>query len=133
MAKKREFDIEADCKFGNLSVGAEKATVSVTIERGNVDARKLEELVVGARLDVRLTWDRNGQLDAPGQAKLANTEDELVACCDCPSIQVKRDKLGFRLSCPVGSIDVQRLASAAQMSGHISLTRVGDTCEVDDE
>lgn len=133
MSRKTKYDITTKCRYGNLSVGAEKATISVTVERAALSVERLEPVVVGGRLNVLLRYDRNGQADIDGQQKLAETNEELQSVADCPSLQIKPSKLSFRLSFAVGAVDVKQLAAAAQMSGELSFTRIGDSGEAGDD
>lgn len=133
MASKQECDIRVPCRFGNLSIGAEKATIAVTIDRSVVTVERLEPVVVGGRLDVLLRYDRNGQREMPDQRKLVETADEITSIANCPSLMIKLNKLTFRLSFALGSVDVKQLAGAAQMVGEIGMTRIGDSGEDGDD
>lgn len=133
MTRKPQHDISTPCRFGNLSVGAEKATIAVTVDRSAIEVETLEPVVVGGRLEVALQYDRNGQHEDAAQRKFVDTADELKSVADCPSLMIKPSKLTFRLSFAVGSVDVKQLAAAAQMSGKISLTRIGDSGETSDD
>lgn len=126
--RKQKFDMDAiRCKFGNLSVGPEKVTISVTVERDGVASRDLEPVVVGGRLEAQLTCDPHGQEDAAGQATMVATAVVIESVADCPSLQIRPSKLGFRLAFAAGSVDVRALAGIAQRNGTVSLTRIGDS------
>lgn len=133
MSRQSKHEINTPCRYGNLSVGAEKATIAVTVDRSAIEVEQLEPVVVGGRLDVLLRYDRNGQREAPDQQKFVDTADELHSVADCPSLMIKPSKLTFRLSFAVGSVDVKQLAAAAQMGGEIGVTRIGDSGEAGDD
>lgn len=126
--KKEVFQLDQlPCKFGNLNIGTETCAIAVTIERGPIDYEALEPVVVGARLDVCLTYDPQGRDDVQGQDKLIDTEVEgaIRSVVDCPSLKITNKSLGFRLSFSLGSVDVSDLLGLAQARGKISITRVG--------
>lgn len=124
--KKTKGDLDRiPCKFGNINVGTETCAIGVTVERDQIDYVALEPVVVGARLEVRLTFDPNGQEDADGQSTLIDTATALESVVDCPSLKITPRALGFRLSFNLGSVDVTQLLALAQAHGTISITRLG--------
>lgn len=133
MARKKDYEIEMQCRFGNLGIGTRGATISVTVDRTAIDVLQLEPVVVGGRLDVRLRYDCNGQKDAPAQQKFVNTANELRGIADCPSLIIKPGKLGFRLSFAIGNVDIEQLTAAVQMVGEIGITRIGNSGDHDDD
>lgn len=125
--------IKARCRFGNLSIGDEKATIGVTCERNDVDVAKLESVVIGGRLDVKVTYDRQAKSDVDGQQKLADTSDNFRNVADCPSLQLKPTKVGFRLSFSRQNVPLEKLAGAAQAAGELEIIRIGDSGQDEDD
>lgn len=114
------------CRFGNVSIGPEKIGIGVTVERSAIDLERIESAVVGARLDVLLLDDPAGAGDAPGQTKMIDTaEHKIASVADCPSLSVRPEKFGLRLSFQVGSVRVEEIAGIAQKAGLLSMTRIG--------
>ena len=130
--KKILWDVSSECKFGNLSVGAEKAAIVVTIDRSIVAIDRLEPLVVGGYLNAILQFDPQSRRDVVGQQKLVETTSELRSVVECQSLMVKPEKLTFRLLFLASSIDIQQIAALAQTTGQIKLTRIGDSSDTGD-
>lgn len=116
------------CKFGNVMVGPEKCAVGVSVERTQITLQDLSPIVVGARLQAVLVHDPADTGDVDGQTKFVDTaKARIESVADCPSLNVRPSKFGFRLSFAVGAVDVKELADIAQKTGWVSLTRIGDS------
>jgi hypothetical protein len=115
------------CKFGNVNLGPDRCSISVTVDRSAIESTELEEAIVGARLETQITIDPAGKDDVEGQAKMVDTDsDPINSVADCPSLSLKAGKYGFRLSFATGSVNVAEVARMAQQKGKLSLWRVGD-------
>lgn len=117
-------------KFGNVSIGPERCTIGVMVDRSRIELEQLESAVCGAMLEVRIVVDPAGADDTPGQGTLVETEAvRIESVAESPSLNVKPDALRFRLSFSVNAVEVMQMAALAQKSGHVSLTRIGNVNE----
>lgn len=108
-------------------MGPEKCAIAISISRDYLDIERIEPVVVGARLECELSSDANGRDDVSGQGKMIDTAVSIQSVADCPSLSIRPEKLGFRMSFAIGSIDVKSFASIAQKEGTVSITRIGDS------
>lgn len=122
----QEYSIrDLPCSFSNANVG-ETCAIGVTVDRANIDYKKLAPLIVSARVAVLIEVDPQADGDVEGQAKFIDTSAvSLHATADCPSLAIKEKTLGFRLVFGADS-DVRETIKIAKHNGRISIARLGD-------
>lgn len=119
-------------KFGNVSIGPEKASIGFVVDRANIALDEIEREVCGARLECVLLCDPNDQKDGEGQKTLPGIETkvaEIKSVADVPGIGVKPDSIRFKLSFAVNSVDLATLAKLSQKAGRLTAERVGDASD----
>jgi len=127
------------CKFGNLSIGAERCSIGVKFERANLvdDHATADAQLCGARVEAVLTFDPADDKDIKGQQKMPGLDTAITikSVADVNGLNVKPDTIGVTLAFARSEFDDEallHLALLSQKSGRLTVERVGDADE-DDE
>lgn len=122
-----------EVRYGNLSVGKELARIRVTIDRDAMSLDQADNLCCGARCDVDMIADPNGQDDDPDQETFISTAIKMQTIADIKTFTVRPAEIAASLSFSIGDLDVSELSHFASAKGSLTLKRIGDCVEEDED
>jgi hypothetical protein len=117
-------------EFASVSFGSDTARVGCRMRREERELTEMDELLTGARLEVRMSLVNEDQpkLPMPGAPKARLIEGQ----ADCKHLGVSSSTISFGLTFARSSIDANIMADLANGSGILELKRVGDADTVAD-
>ena len=122
MAKREK--IKLPCHFGQFSLGKDKARIGVKFPRtgdSKISPTQAVHLFAGSQLEVKLIGEDDSQPNLPGIVP-----DNLGAVVECHRCSISSDTITASLTFEKTTVKIGELASFAQCSGKIEMSRIGD-------
>ena len=120
--------------FANAVFKGDKASIGVKLKREDlkVTLTELDEMLVGARLDVTLT-PTAGDGQTPPLPMDGAEIAPFTGVADCQRLGIGTKDIGATLTFESKGLDEHSLVSLACKSGKIAFTRIGDAGDTPDE
>lgn len=126
MASKKKQKLSVD--FSSVSFGGQTARVGIKCKRDKIDLAMADELLCGARLAVEMRI--TGGDDKP---LLPNALPHMSGIADCKHLGVTTDEISAGLTFQRKDLDANSLVAFSNGSGTLSIERVGDVDDIEDE
>ena len=120
--------VKFPCGFGGVSIGDATARIAVRVARGFLNINAADECLVGHRIDVVVTLNKEGE-DPKQQTLLDDIKWTITGAADVKRIGVNADEISFGLTFSLADINVAELAKFSKGTGEIQIMGVGEIPE----
>lgn len=117
-------------KFGNVSVAVNTASISLKVQRDDLQIENCDTMFANHRLTVVLELIR--KTDSEDQRSLVNVNLEFRGICDVKSYTVGPDTFSLTLSFNKNDVDLNELILFSNGAGKVSIVDVAIIPDKDD-
>lgn len=130
--KKTKYEHSIPVKCNGVSI-KKNASISIGIDRENLELEDAERLFAGSQLEFLLTCDPNAGNDAEGQQTMDAATIELKGTANVGGFRTTTEHFACTLVLNKSAINIDTLAQFASTKSEIMCTRVGESNGDDDD
>lgn len=128
--KPRKYLAKLGCRFGNVNLGDERATLGFSTERANLTIDAADQCFCGTRVNARLVV---GTGDPDQKEFWVDKQWDVQGIADCKSYRVSRKRIASAFAFAMSGVDVEVLSHFAKQEGFIYILKAETVNEEEGE